>query len=395
MPALRRAVTELDAQRDATVTDASSDDFLRDALGELIVDIGTLDTHVAPTIRHKLRWAQQVHELSVERYRAAWQQARRAILTADGTVAHTLYAEQPLELSPQVGLVPIGVNPVSKLWEFYDLRSAWDPLTHPDPAQVEDFAIPSAEDYDAAGNLPIGAASGVVLVLIPGTEHKLGNYGRDMQGGQAVDVVVPPFFIGKYELTQEQWRRLSFGSNPSRYKKQPEPLLAYPVEKVSWIQCHGLLRASGLRLPTDEQWEAACRAGTTTLWSCGDEMEELQHYGNVLDRSAEGYEPNWGRAQGGFDDGHVFPAPVGSYRPNPWGLFDMHGNVAEWTSGPAALEDAPDAGSGRWLALDRTQRGGAYNDVAIQCRSGRRNPLASRFVNANVGLRSARSLRDR
>src|SRR5262249_33763401 len=116
----------------------------------------------------------------------------------------------------------------------------------------------------------------------------------------------------------------------------------HPVLNVSWNDavafCEWLSeqeRKEGwtYRLPTEAEWEYACRAGTSTPFSCGDIVWSLRKHANLADASlrpklkGRAYD-NWGFAP--WDDGCPFDAPVGSFRPNPWGLYDMHGNVLQW-----------------------------------------------------------------
>ena len=111
----------------------------------------------------------------------------------------------------------------------------------------------------------------------------------------------------------------------------------HPVVNVSWNDAvafaEWLSQKEGktYRLPTEAEWEYACRAGTTTRYSCGDDPEGLAEVGNIADATAREKYPDWTRRIAARD-GFVYTAPVGQYRPNAWGLHDMHGNVWEWCS---------------------------------------------------------------
>jgi formylglycine-generating enzyme required for sulfatase activity len=193
------------------------------------------------------------------------------------------------------------------------------------------------------------------------------------------DVVLSSgFWIGKYELTQGEWEAV-MGSNPSNYASAGAK---YPVENVSWLDavefCRRLTYRERTRgtlppgweyaLPSEAQWEYACRAGTTTAWSFGDDPADLHKYGNYNDRN--GILPG---ADKEHDDGHRYTAPVGSYAANPWGLHDMHGNVWEWCQD--SLDPANAAyGSGKVrnpLGIqgpNRVLRGGSMGNAAGSCR---------------------------
>ena len=173
--------------------------------------------------------------------------------------------------------------------------------------------------------------------------------------GVPVTVKIPGrnYAFGKYEITQSQWEAV-MGNNPSKFKGKN-----LPVEKVSWNEavefCKKLTereRALGrismnqeYRLPTDEEWEYACRAGTTTKYYTGDTVEDLARagwcYGNSDNKTH----------------------PVGQKEPNAFGLYDMHGNVWEWTSTPSGS--------------NCVFRGGSWNYYAGYCDSSCRSSYNS------------------
>jgi formylglycine-generating enzyme required for sulfatase activity len=175
--------------------------------------------------------------------------------------------------------------------------------------------------------------------------------------------------MGKYEVIQGQWERV-MGSNPSRYKG-----ILNPVEKVSWDDCqifieklNRLVPGGGFRLPTEAEWEYACRAGTTTRYSHGNDSEGVAKVGNVADAAFEAQFPEL-KGVIKASDGYAYTSPAGRFLPNPFGLYDMHGNVWEWCAdwyaaeydaksptndpgGPATGEERVYRGGG-WFNCDR------------------------------------------
>ncbi len=187
--------------------------------------------------------------------------------------------------------------------------------------------------------------------------------------GNMVDVPGRSFKICKYECTQALWEAIT-GGNPSEFKGSDRP-----VEGVSWDDCRNFLeklnetrkvKKSGLafRLPTEEEWEYACRAGSSRDYcklSDGSEITK-ETLGNVA-----WYDDN--------SDGKTHP--VGRMQPNAFGLYDMHGNVWEWTS-------TPDGGN-------RVSRGGSWGNDAVYCTCGNRFWDIPGYRSFYLGLRLAAS----
>jgi formylglycine-generating enzyme required for sulfatase activity len=204
-------------------------------------------------------------------------------------------------------------------------------------------------------------------------------------------VALAPFLLARTELTQGQWRRLSGGANPSSfqgdcwYTGRPQSVdESHPVEQVGWHDCVGLLEPFGLRLPTEAQWEYACRAGTATIWHGGNRPEDAARCGNLLVRQ---------RVAGEY----FGTLPVGSFAPNDFGLFDMHGNVEEWCADwrfhyivPTRPGDGlrEQDGDSRFRAV----RGGSFQRYAVKCRSAERDGAAPGARHQTIGLRVARPL---
>ena len=158
----------------------------------------------------------------------------------------------------------------------------------------------------------LGGGVTIDLIFIPAGSFMMGE-GSD--GPAHMVTITKPFYLGKYEVTQEQWQAVT-GRNPNR----PE-LLKAPVVTVSWEDCQVFLgklnaktgeQGSKFALPTEAQWEYACRAGSTAQYCFGDDAAQLGDYA-------------WYRTNSEHK-----PHPVGEKKPNAWGLYDMHGNVWEW-----------------------------------------------------------------
>ena len=183
------------------------------------------------------------------------------------------------------------------------------------------------------------------------------------------------FYMGKYEVTQAQWQSV-MGSNPSYFKDCGN----CPVEQVSWDDAQAFIRklnqmndGYAYRLPTEAEWEYACRAGTTTEFAFGDSLSSDQ-------ANFDGNYPYGGAAklQSGAGVYRQKTTPVGSFQPNAFGLFDMHGNVLEWCEDwyHETYYGAPTDGSA-WLSGGeqkyRVLRGGSWYGNATYLRSAYRN----------------------
>ena len=193
------------------------------------------------------------------------------------------------------------------------------------------------------------------------------------EGPQHEVTLTRGFWLGETAVTQELWGAV-MGSNPSSFQDDPQR----PVEQVSWEDCRAFFEAAerllpglGLRFPTEAEWEYACRAGTTARYAFGDEIS---------------------KEQANFESDETVPAR--RYPPNPWGLYEMHGNVYEWCQDfwqdryrPGAVVDpsGPDESAGRVI------RGGSWFHDARLVRSAYRNWYEPDVRNDYLGLRLARS----
>lgn len=383
--------------------------FLYETLARLVARIEVFEREQVSAVRARLAWAEALGAREpLDRQR--WQEARAALRAADGVVASLRYQSVAIDLAPQFGLVPIGMNPRTGLWEFYHLRSAWDRAGGRSPADIPVPAHRPDGGFDVAG-------LGLVLVLMPGGTFLMGaqdrapdgpNYDEKAEGAGCPvhEVHLAPFFLSKYEMTRGQWERLSDGGRPSLFEDGASPDggppfgEAHPVDSVSWELCDRLFSRHGLALPTEAQWEFGARAGTDTPWYTGVEPSSIRGHGNVLDQFALRRQPHWGQGAAPFDDGAVGIVKVGSYAASPFGLHDVIGNVDElcrdaWLSflypvrAGDGLRGEPDAES------EVPMRGGAYNVPPQLARATHRHPVSRAAVIPHVGVRPVRAVLQR
>ncbi len=174
----------------------------------------------------------------------------------------------------------------------------------------------------------------------------------------------------------------------------------HPVVNVTWNDAQALAawlsRTEGrrYRLPTEAEWEYACRAGTRTRYASGDDPQSLLHVANVFDADSARLWPRWQAMALQGSDGHAFTAPVASFAPNAWGLYDMHGNVWEWVAdwhGDDYYAHAPlDDPQGPADGGVRVRRGGSWHSWAFYARSSFRNWNSPDTRYTLVGIRLAR-----
>ncbi len=197
------------------------------------------------------------------------------------------------------------------------------------------------------------------------------------------------FWMGRTEVTQRQWTAL-MSSNPSQFTGDE-----LPVEKVSWDEAQEFISKLNQNLappagwvyalPTEAQWEYACRAGTENAYSFGDDASQLYVHGNFADKNCTVV--NWGDKK--QDDGVAdTTAKVGSYPANKWGLYDMHGNVWEWCADWKAvtLPGGTDP-AGSLTGTSRVNRGGSWASFVSFCRAAFRMDNESEYRNGAVGFR--------
>jgi formylglycine-generating enzyme required for sulfatase activity len=217
------------------------------------------------------------------------------------------------------------------------------------------------------------------FVLIPAGSFMMGS---DEASGDVSDNETPPhqvriskpFYLGKFEVTQTQWMAV-MGDDPSKFKGSDNP-----VEQVSWYDAQEFIErlnrreaTEKYRLPTEAEWEYAARARTTGAYSFGNDAGELDIHAWYRDNSDEK------------------TYPVGRKKPNPWGLYDIYGNVYEWvqdwfgyySSAPTTDPRGPSSG------LARVLRGGSWYNGAGDLRSASRTSLSPEIRYGTYGFRLA------
>ena len=298
------------------------------------------------------------------------------------------------------------------------------------------MAVPSTllagETKATGGTNQITNSIGMKLTLVPSGEFMMGSResteasaasfnkanGEDIVGASYFDSEHPqhrvritrPFYMGTYHVTRGQFRqfvaktgyktdaekrehpggmgwnaetkKFGFAEKYSWRNAGFEQTDEHPVVDISWSDatafCKWLSQRENhtYRLPTEAEWEYACRAGTTTRFSSGDDPETLAKVGNVADAAAKAQFPDW-KFTIKANDGYVFTSPVGSYKPNAFGLYDMHGNAWQWcsdwyndeyyTTSPTNDPQGPKTG------FEHVFRGGSWGSSAGRCRSAYRN----------------------
>jgi formylglycine-generating enzyme required for sulfatase activity len=265
----------------------------------------------------------------------------------------------------------------------------------PDPAVVTDQALRAVIVATNHAWRVRDAVTGIEMLLVPPGTFQMGcTQGSRRWGCQPQEA--PPhqvtltniIYVGRYEVTQAQWAS-KMGSNPSFFQDASPAVPAWqvssrPVERVSWNAVQGYLLVTGLRLPTEAEWEFACRAGNQTPF-----------YNGSTEDSSLGSLAWFGSCCGGNAEGQTHP--VGGKAANALGLHDMLGNAWEWVNdGYAAYSSAAQTDPvGPADATDRVIRGGAWYFDSLEVRTSNRWSVAQDSAggspNASIGFRVARN----
>jgi formylglycine-generating enzyme required for sulfatase activity len=228
-------------------------------------------------------------------------------------------------------------------------------------------------------SLDLGSGVKLDLVLIPAGEFEMGsNDGEKNERPVHKVKITRAFYIGKYATTQAQFEKL-MGNNPSNFKgeKLPVEMVAYDAAE-EFCKKLGKLTGKSFRLPTEAEWEYACRAGTASKFNAGDNEAALESVA-------------WFQAN---SEGKTHP--VGQKKPNAWGLYDMHGNVWQWCAdfyagdyyGKSEVENP----QGPVQGAVRVLRGGAFGCAPVYCRSATRFGRVPELRETNAGFRVAASV---
>ena len=285
-----------------------------------------------------------------------------------------------------------------------------------------------AMDMPVRKTIELGGDVKLEMALIPAGSFVMGDdSGLDDEKPAHKVTITKPFYLGLYEVTIEQFRQFvdatgygtdaekgagfrgAFGWVPDTMEFKMNETYSWrntgfvqsdihPVVNVSWNDamefCRWLSGKDGkaYRLPTEAEWEHACRAGTTTRYSHGDDSEELVKVGNVADAAFEMQFPELkGEIQA--NDGYAYTSPAGSFLPNSFGLYDMHGNVWEWCADwydPEHYAKSPaNDPSGPATGEERVYRGGGWFNCARGFRSASRSGGLAENRHLTLGFRVA------
>ncbi|MEE9391964.1 MAG: formylglycine-generating enzyme family protein, partial [Planctomycetota bacterium] len=342
------------------------------------------DTGVRASIAKRLEQSRRIQDETIINQQELW----------DACIARIKESKKygGMELSPQLGLVPLGANPTSGFEEFLH----W---------QTHDGPLPQR---NAKGRWSLSEKTGVVFALLPRGTFLMGSqnerpedkrYDKLFRDNELLhEVTLDAFFISKFEMTQGQWKRFT-GEVPSSYLPgfKSRTMIhaitaAHPVENVTWFRCRKVLRQLGMLIPTEAQWEYAARAGQDSLYSGTSDPAELGRFANMPGIETKGL---FGNADSRYADDYPTHAPVGSFDPNEFGLYDMNGNLWEWCRdrfGTYQNPTRPGDGLRPSAASNRQYRGGSFGGTPEQQRLAYRTETNPELKFNGLGIRPSRRI---
>ncbi|WP_430230201.1 formylglycine-generating enzyme family protein [Nitrosomonas communis] len=314
-------------------------------------------------------------------------------------------------------------------------------------------------DEQGSPSAAVENSLGMKFVLVPAGEFLMGSdespdvlskdypqyeHRRVQELGDEAPVhrvrITQPFYLGQFEVTVGQFRKfleasgyipesVADGTGGYGYNANYDPTKSdsgdafegrnpkyswhnpgfvqgdnHPVLNVTWNDAVALTKwlsdKEGVkyRLPTEAEWEYACRAGTRTRYASGNDPESLIKIANIFDADAKGYWSRWAQFALSGHDNFAFTSPVGSFAPNSWELYDMHGNAWEWVSdwyannyyAKSPLDDPQGPADG----IVRVRRGGSWHTWSLYARSSYRNWISPNSRYSLVGMRLLREVQN-
>ena len=250
--------------------------------------------------------------------------------------------------------------------------------------EIEDSYVVANSGGSVTPETFTSSSTSMEFVLIPPGEFDMGSSSEEQDRSDSESpvhkvTIKNPFYMGRSSVTQRQWKKI-MGNNPSHFKGEDQP-----VEMVSWNEVQEFVKklntaenTDKYRLPSEAEWEYACRAGTQTRYSFGDDESKLNEYA-------------WYAKNSGSKT-----HSISRKKPNPWGLYDMHGNIWEWVQDKwhENYNGSPSDGS-IWEdgdSFDRVSRGGSWYCDAESCRSSGRFRRDPDSLFSNLGFRLLREL---
>ncbi|POR40191.1 SUMF1/EgtB/PvdO family nonheme iron enzyme [Methylobacterium sp. V23] len=362
--------------------------FRHDALAQLVSELevfGYTSRGLLASIARRRELSTAVRDATIIQWQTAWEDAMSRV--------HLNPLYKGLSITPQLGLIPLGPDPESKLEEFLHWQSHSGAVTR----------------RDSSGELIRSSDTGIILILVPPGKFWMGaqkqniaapNYDPGARDDESPvrEVGLLAYFISKFEMTQGQWLRSTDEPNPSFYppglnKRSKQVVnLMHPVEQISWHAATQVLHQLGLALPTEAQWERAARAGSSMLYAGTSDESQLNRFANLAGNEAKEI---WPSAAGNFTDPYMIHSEVGKFLPNGFGLFDMTGNVFEWCRDHYSeyiIDPREGDGLRESLSKEVVDRGGGFAYEIELARISTRNKIDPSFREYSIGVRPSRAL---